>query len=70
MCALRSTNHDHGIVPVTITSFLMHDHDPRSRVLYEHEHGSSPVHDHVSFPVPALIIHRRLVAPPSRQVLF
>jgi hypothetical protein len=26
-----STNHDHGSSPVTITSFLIHDHEPRSR---------------------------------------
>jgi hypothetical protein len=25
------TNHDHGSSPVTITSFLIHDHEPRTR---------------------------------------
>jgi len=28
------TNHDHGSSPVTITSFLIHDHEPRTRGLW------------------------------------
>jgi hypothetical protein len=33
-----------------------------------HEHGSSPVHDHVSFPVPALIIHPGINAPNDQKL--
>jgi hypothetical protein len=29
-----STNHDHGSSPVTITSFLIHDHEPRTRSFF------------------------------------